>query len=241
MSDDTKVALITGGNRGIGFETGRELGERGFTVILGSRDLEKGQAAAAKLASQGIKAEAVKLDMNEPDDYGAARDLIEKRFGKLDVLVNNAGIVVKDNSTGVSMSDLREVFDTNFFGLVELTQTLLPLIKKAPAGRIVNVSSVMGSMALLSDPESWLYELKMFAYGSSKAAVNFFTVCLAHELRGTNIKVNSADPGWVKTEMGGPDALLELSEGGKSTLRLATLPEDGPNGGFFRVEQAFPW
>jgi len=241
MSDATKVVLITGGNRGIGLETGRELGELGYTVILGARDLEKGKAAAAKLASLGLQAEAVKLDMNSADDYAAVRDFIEKRFGKLDVLVNNAAIVVKDNSTGVPVSELREIFETNFFGMVALTQTLLPLIKKAPAGRIVNVSSVMGSMGLLTDPNSWLYELKMFAYGSSKAAVNFFTICLAHELRGTKIKVNAADPGWVKTEMGGPDALLEVSEGGKSSLRLATLPDDGPTGGFFRVEQEFPW
>ncbi len=241
MSDETKVALITGGNRGIGFETGRELGELGFTVLLGSRDLEKGKAAAARLAGRGIQAEAVKLNMNSQDDYVAVRDFIEERFGKLDVLVNNAAIVVKDASTGVPMGELREIFDTNFFGLVALTQVLLPLVKKAPAGRIVNVSSVMGSMGLLSDPKSWLYELKMFAYGSSKAALNFFTVCLAHELRGTNIKVNSADPGWVKTEMGGPDAPTEVSEGGKSTLRLATLPDDGPTGRFFRVEQEFPW
>lgn len=241
MSKSVKVALITGANRGIGCETARELGELGMVVLLGSRDLEKGKAAAAKLTAKGITAEAIKLDMTDPADHAAAFDYIEKQYGKLDVLVNNAAIAIKDRSPYVPVETLREIFETNFFGLVGVTQKLLPLIKKSPAGRIVNVSSVMGSLALLSDPKSWIYDLKIFAYGSSKAAVNFFTICLAHELRDTKIKVNSADPGWVKTEMSGPDAPTELSEGGKSSLRLATLPEDGPTGAFFRVEQAFPW
>jgi NAD(P)-dependent dehydrogenase (short-subunit alcohol dehydrogenase family) len=188
-----------------------------------------------------LPAEAVKLDVNAPADIAAAFDYIEKRFGKLDILVNNAAIVIDDHSPYVPVESLREVFETNFFALVAVTQKLLPLIKKSPAGRIVNVSSVMGSLTLLSDPTSWIYNLKIFAYGSSKAAVNAFTICLAHELRDTAIKVNAADPGWVKTEMGGPNALLEVSEGGKSSVRLATLPEDGPTGGFFRVQQSFPW
>ncbi len=241
MNNTTKVALITGANRGIGFETARELGEQGMIVILGSRDLEKGKAAAAKLTAKGITAEALKLDVTDEADNTAAFDYIEKQHGKLDILVNNAAIVLKDRSPYVQIEALREIFDINFFGLVDLTQKLLPLIKKAPAGRIVNVSSVMGSLTLLSDPKSWIYDLKTFAYGSSKTAVNAFTVCLAHELRDTKIKVNAADPGWVKTEMGGPGALLEVSEGGKSSVRLATLPEDGPTGSFFRVEQEFPW
>ena len=241
MNKTSKVALITGANRGIGFETARELGEQGMIVLLGSRDLEKGNAAAAKLAAKGISAEALKLDVTNAADHATAFDYIEKKHGKLDVLVNNAAIVVKDRSPLVPVEALREIFEINFFSLVALTQKLLPLIKKSSAGRIVNVSSVMGSLTLLSDPTSWIYNLKTFAYGSSKTALNAFTVCLAHELRDTNIKVNSADPGWVKTDMGGPDALLEVSEGGKSSVRLATLPDDGPTGSFFRVEQSFPW
>lgn len=241
MSETPKVALITGANRGIGFETARELGEQGMIVLLGSRDLEKGKSAAAQLTAKGLTAEALKLDVTAPADLAAAFDYIEQRFGRLDVLVNNAAIVVEDLSPYVPIDTLRAVFETNFFGLVAVTQKLLPLIKKSPAGRIVNVSSVMGSLTLLSDPTSWIYDLKIFAYGASKTAVNAFTVCLAHELRDTPIKVNAADPGWVKTEMGGPNALLEVSEGGKSSVRLATLPEDGPTGGFFRVDQEFPW
>jgi NAD(P)-dependent dehydrogenase (short-subunit alcohol dehydrogenase family) len=241
MNKTSKVALITGANRGIGFETARELGEQGMIVLLGSRDLEKGKAAAAKLTAKGISAEALKLDVTGAADHAAAFHYIEMQYGKLDVLVNNAAIVVKDRSPLVPVEALREIFEINFFSLVALTQKLLPLIKKSSAGRIVNVSSVMGSLTLLSDPKSWIYDLKTFAYGSSKTALNAFTVCLAHELRDTNIKVNSADPGWVKTDMGGPDALLEVSEGGKSSVRLATLPDDGPTGSFFRVEQPFPW
>jgi len=241
MSNSVKVALITGANRGIGLETARELGELGMVVLLGSRDLEKGKSAAAELTAKGLTVEALKLDVTAPADHAAAFDYIEKRFGKLDILVNNAAIVVDDHSPYVPIETLREVFETNFFGLVAVTQKLLPLVKKSPAGRIVNVSSVMGSLTLLSDPKSSIYNFKIFAYGASKTAVNAFTVCLAHDLRDTKIKVNAADPGWVKTAMGGPGALLEVSEGGKSSVRLSTLPEDGPTGGFFRVEQAFPW
>lgn len=241
MSTATQVALITGANRGIGLETARELGEQGMTVLLGSRDLKKGKAAAAQLTAKGLKAEAIKLDVTAPEDLAAAFDSIDKAYGKLDILVNNAAVVIDDRSPYVALESLRAVYETNFFGLVAVTQKLLPLIKKSPAGRIVNVSSVMGSLTLLSDPDSWIYNLKVFAYGSSKTAVNAFTVCLAHELRDTGIKVNSADPGWVKTEMGGPGALVEVSEGGRTSVRLATLPADGPTGGFFRLEQSFPW
>lgn len=241
MSNTKKVVLITGANRGIGFETARELGEQGMVVVLGARDLDKGKAAAAKLIAKGITAEALKLDITVPADHAAAFDYLEKQHGKLDILVNNAAITVKDRSPHVSIEALREIFETNFFGLVALTQTLLPLIKRSPAGRIVNVSSVMGSLTLLSDPKSWIYELKAFAYGSSKSALNAFTVCLAHELRDTKIKVNSADPGWVKTDMGGPAALLEVSEGSKTSTQMATLPDDGPTGGFFRWDREFPW
>ena len=136
---------------------------------------------------------------------------------------------------------LRETFDTNFFAVVALTQTLLPLIRKATAGRIVNLSSLHGSLTLHSDPKSPIYDTKAFAYGASKTALNAFTVHLAAELRDTRIKVNSAAPGWVKTEMGGDGAPLELSQGGKTSVQLATLPDDGPTGGYFHLGEALPW
>ena len=136
---------------------------------------------------------------------------------------------------------LRQVFETNFFAVVELTQTLLPLIRKSPAGRIVNLSSILGSLTLHSDPSSDIYSMKAFAYDASKTALNAFTVHLAQALRGTPIKVNSAHPGWVKTDMGGQAAPMEVSEGGKTSVQLATLPDDGPTGGFFHLGQPLPW
>jgi NAD(P)-dependent dehydrogenase (short-subunit alcohol dehydrogenase family) len=252
MADATKVAFITGANRGLGLETARILGKEGIHVIIGARELEKGKAAAAKLHSEGAKSvEAVRFDVNKPADHKEIYAYIDKKFGKLDILVNNAGVFDEgatggsgkpENSTGVvDPEHLRKTFDTNFFEVVALTQTLLPLIKKAPAGRIVNLSSVLGSLTLHADPKSPIYNKKGFAYDASKTALNAFTVHLAHLLKDTKIKVNSAHPGWVKTEMGGPEAPLELSEGGKTSAQLATLGADGPTGGFFHLGQALPW
>jgi NAD(P)-dependent dehydrogenase (short-subunit alcohol dehydrogenase family) len=139
------------------------------------------------------------------------------------------------------MAVLRKVFETNFFAVVALTEKLLPLVRKSPAGRIVNLSSILGSLTLQADPKSPIYNAKSFAYDASKTALNAFTVHLAYDLRDTKIKVNSAHPGWVKTDMGGPEAPMELSEGAKTGATLATLPEDGPTSGFFHLGQALPW
>jgi NAD(P)-dependent dehydrogenase (short-subunit alcohol dehydrogenase family) len=253
MSDATKVAFITGANRGLGLETARILGKQGVTVILGSRELSKGQEAAEKLRKEGAKSvEAVRFDVNKPADHKEIYDYIAKKYDKLDILINNAGLFDEgaknpfdgtpfNTSAFVKPDNLRRTFDTNFFEVVELTQTLLPLIKKAPAGRIVNLSSVLGSLTLHADPKSPIYNMKGFAYDASKTALNAFTVHLAHELRDTPIKVNSAHPGWVKTEMGGENAPMELSEGGKTSAQLATLAADGPSGGFFHLGQPLPW
>lgn len=246
-----KVAFITGANRGLGLETARELGKQGIVVVLGSRDPKKGEAAAATLRDEGITVEALAFDVTEPHDHQKASDYFAKRHGRLDILVNNAGVwkesdtssptSVPKPASSVSSEILRETFETNFFATVALTQKLLPLIRKAPAGRIVNVSSILGSLTLHADPASPIYSFKVFAYDASKAALNAFTVHLAHELRDTKIKVNSAHPGWVKTDMGGPNATMEVSEGGKTSAQLATLPDDGPNGGFFHLGQQVPW
>ena len=253
MSDATKVAFITGANRGLGFETARILGKQGITVIMGARELEKGKAAAERLRGEGVKAvEAVRFDVNKPADHKEIHDYIAKKYGKLDILINNAGVLDEGikragagkpfNSTSlVSQENLRKTFETNFFQLIALTQTLLPLIKKSPAGRIVNLSSVLGSLTLHADPKSQIYDKKTFAYDASKTALNAFTVHLAQELQGTPIKVNSAHPGWVKTEMGGAEAPMELAEGGKTSAQLATLAADGPSGGFFHLGQPLPW
>lgn len=245
MSAAKKIALITGANKGLGLETARQLGKQGITVLLGARDLAKGEAAAAALKKDGIDARAVKLDVEKPADYAAVVKLIEKDFGRLDILVNNAGIFLdsrKGNETSkTSVEILRKTFDTNFFAVVVLTQALLPLLKKSEAGRIVNLSSILGSLTLHATKGSYVYDAKTFAYDTSKAALNSFTIHLAHELAGTKIKVNSAHPGWVKTDMGGEGAQLEIEEGGKTSVELATLPDDGPTGGYFHLGKPLPW
>jgi len=248
---DGKVAFITGANRGLGLETARELGKLGIVVVLGSRESEKGEAAAAKLRDEGITAESLGFDVTKSQDHQKAYDYFAKKYGRLDILVNNAGVLKESQvsttdsapnlTSAVSPKILRETFETNFFAPVALTQKLLPLIRKAPAGRIVNVSSILGSLTLHSDPNSPIYEFKTFAYDASKAALNAFTVHLAHELRDNKIKVNSAHPGWVKTEMGGPNAPMEVTEGGMTSAQLATLADEGPSGGFFHLGQPLPW
>jgi NAD(P)-dependent dehydrogenase (short-subunit alcohol dehydrogenase family) len=252
MDSQKKVAFITGANKGIGLETARGLGGLGVTVVLGCRDAAKGREAAARLRAEGPgEFEDVRFDVTRPEDHTAIFDHLEKRYGKLDILVNNAGIMLDspdfvrpggNNTTPTVTPDvLRKTFETNFFALVALTQVLLPLVRKAPAGRIVNLSSILGSLALHADPKSPIYGSKSFAYDASKTALNAFTVHLAHALRDTKIKVNSAHPGWVKTDMGGASAPLEVSEGGKTSVELATLADDGPTGGFFHVGKPLPW
>ncbi len=235
-----KVALITGANRGIGRETARQLSALAYTVLLGSRKVAEGREVAESI---GGKAEAVELDMERPETFQAAREMIERKFGKLDVLVNNAGIGIdigKKPST-VGMELVRKTFEVNVFGLVELTQTLLPLLLKSEGGRIVNLSSILGSLTMNADVEAPLGEWRSFGYNGSKAAVNMFTATLAYELRDTKVKVNSAHPGWVKTELGGEGAQMEIEDGAKTSVRLATLGADGPSGGYFHLGETLPW
>jgi len=240
-----KVALITGANRGIGLETARQLGAKGITVLMGARDLKRGEAAAAELKKQGIDARALKLDVVDACDVRAAAETIEREFGRLDILVNNAGIsreALNPNSTlTVTDEAMRKTFDTNFFAVVNLTNALLPLLRKSEAGRIVNVSSILASLTFHTTPGSPIYDAKVFAYGASKAALNMYTIHLAYSLKDTKIKVNSADPGWVKTDLGTDAAPLEVVDGAKTEVELATLPEDGPTGGYFHMGETVPW
>jgi NAD(P)-dependent dehydrogenase (short-subunit alcohol dehydrogenase family) len=245
MSSDKKVALITGGNKGIGLETARQLGKLGITVLIGVRDEAKGAAAVAELKKDGVEARAVKLDVDNSADFTAVAKLIEKDYGRLDILINNAGIFLdgrKGNETSTTSKEiLQKTFNTNFFAAVELTQTLLPLLKKSLGGRIVNLSSILGSNTLHATPGSFIYDAKTFAYDASKSALNAFTIHLAHELKDTKIKVNSAHPGWVKTEMGGEGAQLDIETGAKTTVELATLQDSGPNGAFVHLGKPLPW
>lgn len=243
-----KVAFITGGNRGLGFQTAHDLKDIA-TVVIGSRNLTEGKAAVEKLRAAGADADVFEFDITNPGHHRAACEYFASRHGRLDILINNAGIAAgsfpakgPEHSSAEVPTDLRRrVFETNFFGTVALTTALLPLIKKSSAGRIVNLSSILGSLALQADPKSPVYDAKSFAYDASKTALNAFTIHLAYDLRDTKIKVNSAHPGWVKTAMGGPDAIMELSEGAKTAVALATLPDNGPSGGFFHMGKPIPW
>ena len=244
-----KIAFITGGNRGLGFQTALDLKDLNVKVVIGSRDLGKGEKAVEKLRAAGVDADALQFDITKPSDYQAAYEYFDSRYGRLDILVNNAGIAAgtfpgtgpEHSASEVPSGVLHKVFETNFFAQGALTDALLPLVKKSLAGRIVNLSSILGSLTLHSDPNSPLYHAKSFAYDASKTALNAFTIHLAYELRDTNIKVNSAHPGWVKTDMGGEHATMELSEGGKTSAALATLPDDGPSGGYFHLGKPLPW
>ena len=241
-----KVALITGANRGIGFETAKGLAALGITVILGTRDIIKGQAAAQQLQDLGFKAEAIEYDANQSQSADSVYEYIDEHYGKLDILVNNAGMLQeqlmgKNNSTSVSTDVLQQTFQTNLFAVIALTQKLLPLIKKAPAGRIVNLSSILASLTLHSMPKSPIDPAKAFAYNASKTALNAYTIHLARELRDTNVKVNAAHPGWVKTSVGGVNAPMEVEDSAKTSIQLATLNDDGASGGFFHDGEALPW
>lgn len=242
-----KIALVTGANKGIGFETARQLGKEGITVIAASRNKEKGVAAVEQLKSEGLDAEFLQLDIDNNADIRSAYEYIDKKYGKLDILVNNAGVQIESKEWGVNNTididetALRATLDTNFFNIVKLTNTLLPLIRKSEAGRIVNLSSILGSLGLHSDATSPIYSSKLFAYDTSKTALNSYTIHLAAALNDTPIKVNSAHPGWVKTDMGSDAAPMEIVDGAKTSVALALLGPDGPSGRYIHLGEELPW
>jgi NAD(P)-dependent dehydrogenase (short-subunit alcohol dehydrogenase family) len=241
-----KIAFISGANRGIGFETAKGLAAQGVHVILGSRDVVQGEVAATQLQDLGYEAEAIHYDANLADSPAMVYAYINQHYAKLDILVNNAGINQEqlmgcNNSSSVSQDVLQQTFQTNLFAVIALTQALLPLIKKAAAGRIVNLSSILGSLNLHSVPNSPIDAAKAFAYNVSKTALNGYTIHLAHELRDSKIKVNSAHPGWVKTAMGGTEAPVAVSDGGNTSIALALLEDTGASGGFFHLGESLPW
>jgi NAD(P)-dependent dehydrogenase (short-subunit alcohol dehydrogenase family) len=241
---DKKIALITGANKGIGLETARQLAQKQITVLLGSRDKAKGESAAAKLKSEGLDVRPIEIDVTNEQSIRKAAERVEKEFGRLDILINNAGTMLDDDKKKVSEQSLetwRRTFDTNLFGLIAATQTFLPLLRKSEAGRIVNLSSILGSITYHATPGSPVYDFKTAAYNVSKSAVNAYTVQLAYELKDSKIKVNAAHPGWVKTEMGGEGATMEITEGAKTSVELATLDNDGPNGAYIHMGEPIPW
>jgi NAD(P)-dependent dehydrogenase (short-subunit alcohol dehydrogenase family) len=239
-----KIALITGANKGIGFETARQLAKTGVRVLLGSRERKKGVDAALKLQAEGLPVEALSIDVNSAGSIAEAAREVERKHGRLDILINNAGVLLDDYAKKPSEQGVevwRKTFETNLFGLVETTQAFLPLLKKSPAGRIVNLSSILGSNTLHQDPASPIYNVKVPAYNVSKAAVNAWTVHLAWELKDTRIKVNAAHPGHVKTDMGGEAAPMEIVDGAKTSVQLALIGTEGPNGAYQHQGQTLPW
>lgn len=239
-----KIALVTGANKGIGLETARQLAAQGMTVLVGSRDAQRGEEAVEKLQKESGGVRLLEIDVANRESIRKAAAKVEKEFGRLDVLINNAGVMVDDYETKIAEMPIevwRETFETNFFGLIETTQAFLPLLRQSEAGRIVNLSSILGSITFHATPGSPVYDSKVPAYDVSKSAVNAYTVHLAHELKGTKIKVNAAHPGWVKTEMGGKEAPMELEDGAKTSVALATLDEDGPSGAFLHMGETLPW
>ncbi|MGI4854640.1 MAG: SDR family oxidoreductase [Janthinobacterium lividum] len=239
-----KVALITGANKGIGFEVARQLGRAGFTVLLGARDAARGEAAAGTLRSEGLDARFVEADLNRGTETGTSlATAITAEFGHLDVLINNAAIfdAADRHASDVGTEALRRTFDVNFFGTVAFTQTMLPLLRAADSARIVNVSSGLGSLTLNNDPQSPFYDAKVLGYNASKAALNMFTVTLAYDLRETAIKVNSACPGYTATDMNHHSGPQTVEEGAIAIVRLAQLPEDGPTASFIHKDGTYSW
>jgi NAD(P)-dependent dehydrogenase (short-subunit alcohol dehydrogenase family) len=244
MNATQKVALVTGATRGIGQETVRQLAEAGVTTLLAGRDPARTQAAADKLKAEGLPVEPITLDVTNADTIQKAVAEVKARFGQLDILVNNAGIVVDDFAKAPSEQTLdawRETFDTNLFAVVEVTKAFLPLLKAAPAARIVNVSSQLGSLTLHVDPTSPIYNFKVPAYDASKSALNSWTVHLAYELRDTPIKVNAVHPGYVQTDMNGGQGEIDVPTGAKSSVGMALIGADGPTGSFTYLGKTLPW
>ncbi len=242
-SSQKRVALVTGANRGIGYAIAKKLAQEGLRVIIGARDAEKGAEARRKLAGEGGDVEQTLLDVTDATSIVAAVANIEDGFGRLDVLINNAGIMIDRDSDIVALSQtrLQNTLETNAFGPLLLSQACVPVMLKNGYGRIVNISSTLGSLADIANPESSLAEIQSPAYRLSKTMLNGITVLLAQKLRSRNILVNSVCPGWVRTDLGGPQAPVLPEEAAETPVWLATLPDDGPTGGFFRQHQPIPW
>lgn len=242
-SSTNKIALITGANKGIGLEVARQLGKKGCTVLVGARDVELGQEAASKLSKEGIDACFVELDVTRRATVDAARAQIEKDFGRLDILINNAGI--NDRGDGPpSRADIDAVsrtLQTNFVGALAVAQAFLPLIRKSAAGRIVNVSSELASITGFGDPNWKFAAVKRIGYCASKAAMNMMTAQLAGELRETSIKVNSVNPGYTATDLNNHQGPQTIEEGSAETIRAALLGADGPSGQFLETGGQLPW
>lgn len=240
-----KKVLITGANKSIGFEAARQLLTRGYFVYLGSRDQAKGEQAVARLKAEGLdNVELLQIDVSNPASVEAA----SKKITELDILINNAGILGNIPQTAINtpVSTIREVFDTNFFGAITVTQAFIEVLKKSAEPRIVNVTSGLGSLTLHSDPNSKFYNVKSAAYGPSKTALNAYTVVLAYELKDTAFKVNAIDPGHTKTDFNNNRGPGTVEDAAHIIVKYATIGADGPTGKYFSndmdtEDQESPW
>jgi NAD(P)-dependent dehydrogenase (short-subunit alcohol dehydrogenase family) len=241
MSEQT-IALVTGANKGIGYEIAAGLGRLGVSVGVGARDDGRREAAVAKLRAEGIDAFGVPLDVTDETSVAAAADLVEGRAGRLDVLVNNAAVTggMPQSPTTVDPATVRTVVETNVLGVVRVTNAMLPLLRRAASPRIVNMSSTVGSLTRQSVPGAETGPISV-AYAPSKTFLNAVTVQYAKELRDTNILVNAGCPGFCATDLNGFRGVRTPEQGAQIAIRLATLPDDGPTGGFFDDDGAIPW
>jgi NAD(P)-dependent dehydrogenase (short-subunit alcohol dehydrogenase family) len=245
----TKIAVITGANRGLGFATARLLGQSDVKVLVGARSLAKGEQAAERLRGEGVDAEPLSLDVASSASIQEAARQVEHQYGRVDILINNAGILPEVTASDVDgpldPRMFRESFEINVFGAVSVTKAFLPLLRKSAAGRIVNVSSTMGSLTDQSDPSSIYYGQVVPAYQMSKAALNGLTIALSKTLKDTSIKVNSICPGWVQTDLGGPEnkaaAPTTADEAAQIVVEMASIPDDGPTGQFVDRDGTVPW
>lgn len=237
------IALITGANKGIGFEVATQLAQRGVFVLVGARDETRGREAVDTLLAQGLHAALVVIDVTDDDSIARAAGEIDGRYGQLDILVNNAGISggAGRSPSEITRARMRQVYETNVFGVVAVTNALLPLLRRSAAGRIVNLSSGLGSLTLSSDPASEFGRYTYLAYQSSKAAVNAITVAYAKELRANGIKINAADPGFTATDFNNHRGYRTVEQAAVVVVRLATLPADGPTGTFQDENGPVPW
>lgn len=243
MAASTKeIVLITGANKGIGLETARQLGAKGFKVLLGARDAALGAKAAESLQAAGLDVHSIVIDVVNVASITAAAAQVERDFGRLDVLINNAGALNGDLAKPAELTGdaARFEFDVNFFGVIDVTHAFIPLLRKAALPRIVNVSSVLGSHTMHADPSSPIYGWTVAPYNASKAALNLYTQNLAVALKDDKFKVNAAHPGYVKTDLA-PGGMLTVEEGAETSVYLATLGADGPTGGFFFKRDPLPW
>lgn len=247
-----KIAMVTGASKGIGRAIAEQLAAREMTVLIGARDPQRGKKVAAALRQADAHARSVILDVTEPATAEDAAGWIEEQFGHLDVLINNAGIsgsgqvspehALDQLPSSVELDTVRAVFETNVFGVITVTKAMLPLLRRSPAPRIVNVSSATASLTINSDPDGPMSGLPASAaYTPSKTAVNALTVQYANELRKDGILVNAADPGFVDTDINNHTGHLTATEGAAAVIRLATLGPDGPTGGFFNADHRLPW